>query len=110
MQLADDHALGTIDDEGAVVRHVRNRTEEDILNHGVEVLMVGVGAVELQPGLQGHGIGESALQTLFDAVAGRINVIVQEFQDEVVAGVSDGEVLGEHLVQAIVLTQFRRRV
>ena len=106
MQLADDNTLSTINDEGAVWGHVRNRTEEDILNNGVKILMVRIRAVELQFGFQGHGIGKAALETFFHTVARRVNVIVQEFEDKVVARVGYREVLGEHLVQAVILAQF----
>ena len=110
VQLTHYDTLGAIDDEGAVGRHVRDGTEEHVLNDGVEILVVRVGAVELQLSLQRHSVGQTTLQTLFDTVTRRVDVIVEELENEIVARVRDGEVLGENFVQAVVLAQFGRRV
>ena len=45
VQLRYDDTFGAIDDEGAARRHVRNGTEIHILNHGVEILVFGVGTI-----------------------------------------------------------------
>ena len=47
------------------------------------------------------------LQTLLNGVTGRVNVIVQEFQDEIVPGVGYREVLRENFIESFVLALFR---
>jgi hypothetical protein len=72
--------------------------------------VVRVGARKLQLSLEGHAIGKSAFQTLLYAVSGRVDVIVQKLQYEVVAGVCDREILCKHLIESLVLTAFRRSI
>ena len=67
--------------------------------------MIGVGTEEFQLGTQGDTVSQSALQTLIDAVTGSFDVVVEEFEHEVVARVGDGEVLRKDFEKTIVLTQ-----
>ena len=119
--LAEEHArrtvelrhydtLGTVDNERAFLGHVRNLTEIDILENRGEILVVGVRTVKFQLRLQRHRIGKAVLQTLLDGVTRRIDVIVKELQNEVVAGIGYREVLGEHLIETLVVTFFRGSV
>ena len=110
MQLRHDHTLGTIDDERAIGSHIGNGTQEHVLNHRAEILMVGIRAVKFQLGLQGYAIGQAALQTLVDGVAGRVDIVVQELKNEIITRVGDREVLGEHLIQTVILAFLRRSV
>ena len=103
MQLRDDDPLGAVDDERAPLGHIGDRTEIDVLNHHAEILVLVVGAIELEFGLQRHAVRESALEALLDRVAGRVDIIVDKLQDEVVPGIGDGEILLEHLVEPLVL-------
>ncbi len=48
MELRHDNALCAIDHESALLGHVRYSAEIDILNRGVEVLMIRVSAIEFQ--------------------------------------------------------------
>ena len=66
-----------------------------------KVLVLRVGAVQLQLGLQRHAVSQTALDALRDAVSGWIDEVVQEFQYKLVPGVRDGKVLVEHLEQAL---------
>ena len=110
MQLGNDNTLSAVDDEGAVGGHVRNRAKEHILNERTEILMVGIRAIELQLSLQRHAVGQSALQAFVDGIAGRIDVVVKELQYEIVSCVCNWEVLGEHLVESVVLTLLSGRI
>ena len=110
VQLRNDNALCTIYNKGTVLGHVGDRTEENILDDGAEILVVGVGTIKFEFGLQGHTIGQSALKTFLDTIARRVDIVIQEFQHKVVASISDREVLSKNFVQAIVFTQFRRSV
>ena len=110
MQLRYNNTLGTINHEGTVGGHVRNRTKEDVLNHCAEILMIGIGAIEFQLSLQGYAIGQTTLQALIDGVTGRVNIVIQELKNKVVTRVGDREVLCEHLIQTVILAFLRRSV
>src|SRR5581483_9333327 len=87
VQLADDDALGAVDDEGAVLRHQRDVAEVDLLlldvadglHAGVVVLVPSHGA---DRDLQRHGARHAALLALFD-------VVLQLQADGVAADVAD---------------------
>ena len=66
VQLRNDNTFGTVDDKRTIVRHVRNRAQEHILNNCVEILMVGVGTEKFQFGLKGYTVGQATFQTLLD--------------------------------------------
>ena len=72
--------------------------------------MLVVGTVQLQLGLQGHAVRKAALETLLDRVTGRINIVIDELQNEVVPGVGDWKILLKHFVKAFVLAVLGRRV
>ena len=102
--------LGTVDDERAVVRHVGDEAQEYVLNHCVEVFMIGVVATQFQFCLQGHTVGEVTLQTLLDGIARGVNEIIEKLQIKVVARVVNREILREDLVQTVILPQLRRSI
>ena len=110
MQLRNHNALGAVDNECSLLGHVGNGAKIHILNDGIEILMVGVGAIELQLRLEGDVIGKALLQTLFDRVTGRVDIIVKKLKNEVVAGIGDWEILGKHLVETVVLAQLGRSI
>ena len=103
VQLRHHDTLGAVDDERTLLRHVGNRTQIYILDSGVEVLMVGVSAVEFQLGLQRHTVSLASLKTLLDGITRRIDVVVQKLQHKVIARVGDREVLRKHFVETLVL-------
>ena len=98
VQLRHDDALGTIDDKCAVVGHVGNGSQENVLNVRTEVLVVLVGAIQFHPGLERHTVSQSALQALLHGVARRVYEIVQKLKNEAVARVGYREVFCENLV------------
>ena len=94
VQLADDHALGAVDDEGAVVGHQRNIAEEDFLfldvadvfRAGVRILVVDGQA---DGDLERSGVGHAALLAL-------VHVVLQLHADRVAALLAErGRVLVE---------------
>ena len=107
VQLRNHDALGTVDDESAVVCHVRNCTEEDVGDDRLEVRMVLVRTVEFHLCLHRHTVRQSALQTLLHGVARRVDEVVKELEYEVVASVGNREVLCEHLIQTVLLALLR---
>ena len=110
VQLRNDYTLGTVDYERTTLGHVGNLAEVYVLYLNAEILVLVVRTVELQLRLEGYAVGQTTLQTLLDGVAGRINVIIDKLQNEVVPGVRDREVLLEDLVQPLVFTILGRRV
>ena len=110
VQLRYDNAFSAVDHECTLLRHVRNGAEVHILDRGIEIHVVRVGARQLQLRLQGHAVGQTPFQTFVDGVTRRINVIVEEFQHKIVARVRDGEILCEYLIQSLILALFRRSV
>ena len=51
VQLRNDYALCTIDNKRTILGHIRDRTEENILDDGAEVLVVRVGTIKFEFGL-----------------------------------------------------------
>ena len=107
VKLVDDDALRSVDHERAARGHVRNGAEVHVLHDGLEVLVLGVGTVEFEFGLQRNAVGQAPLDALFDAVARGIDEVVEELQHELVARVRDGEVLIEHLEETLALPVLR---
>ena len=110
VQLAHNHTFSTIDNERTLRGHIRDCPQEHVLNDGIKVLMVRVGAVQLELSLQGHCIGQTTLDTLVYAVVGMVNVIVKKLEDKIVARVSYRKILAEHLEQTFFASLFRGRV
>ena len=94
VQLADDHALGAVDDERAVLGHQRNIAEENFLFLDVaNGLRAGVGILvvnrEADGDLERRGIGHAALLAL-------VHVVLQLQRDRIAALVAErGRVLVE---------------
>ena len=107
VQLTNDNALSTIDDKGAFRRHVRNSTQINIGNDGVEILMIGILATKTQFRFQRHTVGQTALDTLFDSVTRTINRIIQECQRKTVASILNREVFREYPKESLSTTLFR---
>ena len=104
MQLRNNDTLSSVDDKRTLVGHVRNGAEVHVLDRGSEILMVGVGAIELEFGLQRHTICETTIEALVDSVARWVDVVVKEFQHKVVSGVRDWEILRKHLIESLVFS------
>jgi hypothetical protein len=104
VELGYHHALRAIDHEGSLRCHVRNSSQVHILYDGFEILVLGIGAIELQLGLEGHAIGQTAINAFLDGIAGRIHEVIEELQNEVVAGIGDWKILAEHLIEAFLCT------
>ena len=95
VELRDDDALSPIDDKCTRLRHVRDVAQEDILHHGAEVLVVGVGTRQLQLRLEGDAIGQTSAQAFLDSVLRRIDIVIEKFENKVITRISDREVLIE---------------
>ena len=110
VQLGYDDTLRTVDDERTAFGHIGDRTEVHVLNDNAEIFVFVVRAVELQLGFQRNAVRQTALQALLDRVTGRVDIVVDKLQNEIVPGIRDGEIFLEDLVEALVLTVFGRGV
>ena len=106
VQLRHHHALGAVDDEGAVHGHERDLAHVDVLLLDVLHAFAGGFAVvddEAHAHAQGRGVGEAAQHALAH-VEGRLAELVVHVLQGGVAGVAgDGEHRAERAVQALVL-------
>ena len=105
--MGNNNTLGTIDDESAVVCHVGYEAQEHVLHLSFKILVIRIGTVELELGLQWNTVSESFDEAFFYSISWRIDIVVKKFQYKVVAGVRDGEILAEHFVQSVVLALLR---
>ena len=78
VELRNNNTLGTIDNKSAFIGHIRDCAEIDILYHGVEFLMVGVGTIQLKFRLQRYTIGQTMIETLIDRVARWVDIVIKE--------------------------------
>ena len=67
------------------------------------LLVLLIGTIELQLGLEWHTVGETTLQALLDSVARRIDVVIEKLEYVIVSCVSDWEVLLEYTIETFVL-------
>ena len=72
--------------------------------------MIRISAIKFQLSLQRHTVSLATLQTLLYRVTGRVDVIIQEFKNEIVPGVRNREILCKNLVETLVISFFRRSV
>ena len=93
VQLRYYDTLSTIDNKCTVGGHIRNRSQENILNHRIEVFMIRICTIKFQFSLQRNAVGQATLQAFLDGITRRIDIIVQELQYEVVASIRNREVL-----------------
>ena len=89
VQLADDHALGAVDDERAVVRHQRNFAEEDFLLLDIaNALLAGFRVF----GVNGQADGDFERSGISHATLFALGLIVFQLQaDRVAALVAEGD-------------------
>ena len=93
MQLRHNNTLSTIDNECTILCHIRNWSEEYILDNSSEILMIRVGAIQLELSLEGYAVSQTTLETLVDGVTGRVDVVIQELKNEIITCIGDREVL-----------------
>ena len=104
VQLRYHDTFGTIDNKGTLGGHIRYHAKIDMLLDGLEVLIVWVLAAQFHFGLQRDAVSKATLDALLDRITGRIDVIIKEFELEIISRIRDGEVLPEHFVQSLVQT------
>ena len=110
VQLRNDNTFSSVDNESTLRSHVRDRSQINILNNGIEIFMIRVCTIKLQLSFQRYTVSQTAFNTIFDRILRRVNVVVQKLENEIVAGICNREVLSKHLVQAIILAEFWRGI
>ena len=85
VHLRNDHALGAVDDERAVVRHERNVAHVDILFFDVldrtrAGFLVNIEDDEAQRHLERRGVSHAALTALVDVVFRRLEFVFYELK------------------------------
>ena len=115
VQLADHHALGSVDDEGAVLGHQRDFAEVDLLLLHVTdglgaCLLVLVPHDQAHDDLDGCRVGHATLVALIDVVLGLLEVVAHELQRGRLIEVADGEDRLENSLQSEVLTLLGRNI
>ena len=105
VHLPDDHALGAVDDEGAVHRHERHVAHVDVLLLDIDDrLGFGVG-VDLEAGqaqrdAHRRGIGQPALAALVGVVFGVLELIAVEVEMRGAGEILDREHRAQRLFEA----------
>ena len=78
MELRNNNSFCTIDHKRTLLGHIRDQTKVYVLNHRGEILVIRVGAIQFQLGLQRYAIGHATLQTFIYAVTRWIDIIVEK--------------------------------
>ena len=104
-ELRDDHALRTVDDEGAVVGHQGEVPHEDLVL--LDVVRFEVGHTDAD--LEGRLVGHVALLAFLDRVAGvRIDRVTHEVDLRLPHEVDDRRRVAKHLVHTDVKKPLER--
>ena len=110
VELADDDALGAVDDERAERREQRQLTEIDLLLDDVARPLLLVDVLvddELQRRLERRRVGHVALDALLDGVLRLAEGVANELEREVLVDVGDREQVLEDPLEADVLAVVR---
>ena len=106
VELAHDHPLGAVDDEGALVGDDRKLAEIDLLLDDALVLAPlfrVLADTQAQGGLERHRVGQVPLLALVHGIFRVPEVVAHELQREVLARVADREDAVEDLLKPFVL-------
>jgi hypothetical protein len=96
-QLGGDHALGAVDDEGALVGHDREVAHEDRL--GLD--LAGGSVLELGLDVELAGVGVVSLPALLDRMLGLLEAVLPEGERHLAGEVLDGADLIEGLTETV---------
>ncbi len=115
VHLRDDHTLGAVDGEGALVRHERDIAHVDVLlldvlDRAGARFLVGLKHDQAQLDLERRGIGHVALDAFLDVILGRLEFIRDVFQHGAFVEVLDREDGLEDRLDALIDTVARARL
>ena len=75
-----------------------------MLFDSLEILVFRIFTAQFHLGFQWHAVSKATLDALLNRITGRIDIIIQEFEFEIVSRVCDGEILLEDFVEAFIQT------
>ncbi len=106
VHLGDDHPLGAVDDEGALVRHERDVAHVDVLlldvlDRARAGLLVGLEHDQPQLHLERRSVGHVALDAFLDVVLRLFEFVRDVFEDRALVEVLDREDGLEHRLDAL---------
>jgi len=112
VHLADDDALGAVDDEGAVGRHQGHVAHVDVLlldvaDRARAAVLVHIPDDEAQRHLEGRAEAHAALLALLDVIFRLLQLVFDELQLRAVREVADREYRLEDLLKAHIGPLFR---
>jgi hypothetical protein len=73
------------------------------LDDGFKILVFDVIAGKLQFGFQGNTVCQTSFKAFVHRIAGSVDIIIEEFEDETVSRIGDREVFGECAVKAFIV-------
>ena len=96
VHLAHDHALGAVDDEGAVVRHQRHIAHVDglfldVADRAGAGVLIDVPDDQAEDHLERRGIGHAPLDALLDVVFGLLELVIDELEPAAAGKIVDRE-------------------
>src|SRR5208283_3986101 len=103
VQLADDDALGPVDDELAAADHDRHVAEVDLFLNRLLL-------IEPQPDLERSAVGQAELPTLVGRVARFAQLVIEVVQAQALVVALDRENFAQHALESRLRALFRRRV
>jgi len=108
VHLGDDHPLGAVHDEGAVVGHERHVTHEhvlflDILDRLRTGVFVDIEHDQAEGHLQRRRVGHVALLAFLDVVFRRLELVFHELQHRGLVEILDRENRLEHALDAVAI-------
>ena len=108
MELTHDNALGAIDDKRTPMGHCRQVAEIHILLNGVDVVFPVLRLLgESEFCLHWDGVGETPFLALGHRILGFFDVVFDELQKKIFAGVGDGKIHLEHRMETFVFPACR---
>ena len=87
VQLGNHDSLRSVYDEGTSRCHIRDITQEHILDYLLKVFMLRICAGKFELGPHWNTVSQTPVHTLFFGVDWRVYGIIKKLQNEVVAGV-----------------------
>src|SRR5690606_17933210 len=102
VQLGNDNAFGPVDHKGPTGGHIGDGTQIDVLHYGLKVLVLGIGTIEFQTGLQRHAVGKSTFDTFLDGISWWIYEIIQKLKHKLVSGIGNGKIFHEGIVETFI--------
>src|SRR4030043_2337155 len=107
VQLGDNNTFSAVYDKCAPFSHIRHCSEIDILDNSIEILVFRIGAIEFKLCLKRDTECQTALYTLINGIPRRVNVIIEEFENEIISCIGNWEVFCKDLKESFFFPVFR---